>query len=179
MRRPDPKRHRLLAIALSSRGLGYAVIEGEKFLVDYGNMSVKGDKNRQCLARTKRLFELYLPDLLVLQDVTAKGSHRAPRIKTLNQQIIETASKRRLRVALFSGKQLRNILLGNIRGTKYEVAQLLAKRFPDELTLRLPPKRRPWESADARMDTFDAVALAVAFRMREGGNVPGEIQRQG
>jgi hypothetical protein len=37
-------------------------------------------------------------------------------------------------------------------------------QFPDELSTRLPPKRKPWKSEDSRMDIFDAVALAVVFR---------------
>jgi len=57
------------------------------------------------------------------------------------------------------------LLLGNPKGTKQEMAELLAKKFPDELASRLPPKRKPWKSEDKRMDIFDAVALAVAFRM--------------
>jgi len=40
-------------------------------------------------------------------------------------------------------------------------------QFPDELASRLPPKRKLWNSEDSRMDFFDAVALAVVFRMRE------------
>jgi len=30
----------------------------------------------------------------------------------------------------------------------------------------LPPKRKPWESEDSRMDIFDAMELSVVFRMR-------------
>jgi Holliday junction resolvasome RuvABC endonuclease subunit len=167
MSQRNPRHYRLLAFALSSHGLGYAVLEGEKFLVEYGNTSVKGNKNRKCLAKTEKLIALYRPDALVLQDATVKSSHRSPRIKTLNQQVVEAARKRRLKVTLFSGKQLRNLLLGNVHGTKQEMAEMLVKHFPDELASRLPPKRRTWESADARMDIFDAAALAVAFRMTE------------
>jgi Holliday junction resolvasome RuvABC endonuclease subunit len=164
----NQKQFRILAIALSSRGLGYAVLEGEKSLIECGGKSVKnGDKNSQCLAKVKKLEEFYQPDVLVLQDVAAKGSRRAPRIKTLNQQIIEAAGKRKLKVALFSGKQLRSLLLADAKGTKQEMAEMLAKHFPDELASRLPPKRRPWTSEDGRMDIFDAAALAVAFRMRQ------------
>ena len=176
MNHRSPKHHRLLAIALSSRGLGYAVLEREKFLVEYGYTSVKGDKNRQCLAKIEKLIALYRPDVLVLQDATAKGSHRDPRIKTLNQQVIGAARKRRLTVTLISGRQLRSLLLGNAQGTKQEMAEMLVKHFPDELASRLPPKRRAWESADARMDIFDAVGLAVAFRMTEAGSATVESQ---
>ncbi|MEI6076398.1 MAG: hypothetical protein WCS94_12525 [Verrucomicrobiota bacterium] len=57
-------------------------------------------------------------------------------------------------------------MLGNEKGTKQELAELLARRFPDELASRLPPKRKVWMNPDDRMDIFDAVALAVAFNHR-------------
>jgi len=170
MNHPSPKQYRLLTIALSSRGLGYAVLEGEKFLVEYGSTSVKGDKNRRCLVKMEKLIALYRPDALVLQNATAKGSHRAPRIKTLNQQVIGAARKFRLKMTLFSGKQLRSLLLDNVHGTKQEMAEMLVQHFPNELASRLPRKRRPWEGADARMDIFDAVGLAVAYRITEAGS---------
>jgi len=38
------------------------------------------------------------------------------------------------------------------QGTKYALAELLAKSFPEELGHRLPPKCKPWESEKNRMD---------------------------
>jgi hypothetical protein len=102
----------------------------------------------------------------VLQDVEAKGSRRYPRIKTLNRQIKRMAEKHKIKVKLISKKQLRSLLLGNPKGTKQEMAEILAAQFPDELASRLPPKRKLWQSEDSRMDIFDAMALAVVFRMR-------------
>ena len=57
------------------------------------------------------------------------------------------------------------MLLNNESGTKQEMAEALAKQFPDELASRLPEKRKAWKSEDARMDIFEAVALAVAFQI--------------
>jgi hypothetical protein len=102
----------------------------------------------------------------VLQDVEAKGSRRAPRIKTLNRQIKGVAEKNKIEVKLISGTQMRSLLLGNPKGTKQEMAEMLAMQFPDELASRLPPKRKLWKSEDSRMDVFDAMALAVVFRMK-------------
>ena len=51
-------------------------------------------------------------------------------------------------------------------GTKHEMAEYLAKQFPDELAARVPPKRKLWKSELSRMDIFDAVGLAVVYRMR-------------
>jgi hypothetical protein len=158
---------RLLAIALSTRGFGFVVMEGQNTIIECGGRVATGeDKNAQSIAKADKLLNFYEPDVLVLQDVEAKGSHRAPRIKMLNRQIKAVAKKRKIRVKLISGKQLRTLLLGNPKGTKHEMAEALARQFPDELVSRLPPKRKPWKSEDARMDVFDAAALAVAFRIK-------------
>jgi endonuclease/exonuclease/phosphatase family metal-dependent hydrolase len=125
-----------------------------------------GNKNAQSVAKMKKLLNFYRPDVLVLQEVEAKGSRRYPRIKTLNRQIKRVAEKHKIKVKLVSGKQLRILLLGNPRGTKQEMAEMLAKQFQDELASRLPPKRKPWKSEDSRMDIFDAAALAVMFRLQ-------------
>ena len=98
----------------------------------------------------------------MLQDVNAKnarGTRRDPRIKELHRKVIALAKKCKLKVVEISGTELREVLLGNERGTKQEMAELLAKQFPDDLASQLPPKRKSWESEDARMDIFEAVAI--------------------
>ena len=42
------------------------------------------------------------------------------------------------------------------------IASVLAKQFPT-LDLRLPPKRKIWQSEDYRMSIFDAAAAGVAY----------------
>jgi hypothetical protein len=68
-------------------------------------------------------------------------------------------------VKLFSHDQLQRIYFANGQGTKHALAEIVAKRFPDELASRLPPKRKPWVSEYYQMDIFDAVTLALAFRL--------------
>ena len=157
------KDFRILAIALSYGGFGFVVMEGQKAIIEFGRRVADGDKNAQSLAKMNKLLNFYRPGVLVLQDVKAKGSRRYPRIRTLNRQIKRMAEKHKIKAKLISGKQLRDLLLGNPRGTKQEMAEVLATQFPDELASRLPPKRKPWRSEDARMDIFDAVALAKVF----------------
>jgi hypothetical protein len=72
---------------------------------------------------------------------------------------------------------MRSVLLGKPKGTKQEIAELLAGKYPDELASRLPPKRKPWKSEDTRMDIFDAVALAVVFRMKKTKSEHSEAVR--
>ena len=157
---------RILAVSLSARGFGFVVMEGQKTIIECGGRVADGDKNAQSLAKVEKLLNFYRPGVLVLQDVEAKGSRRAARIKTLNRQIKRMAGKHKIPVKLISGEQTRRLLLGNPKGTKHEVAETVAMQFPDELASRLPPKRKLWKSEDHRMDIFDAAALAVAFWMK-------------
>jgi hypothetical protein len=119
--------------------------------------------NARSLAEVNKLISYYSPDVLALQDVNAKGTHRAPRIKELHKKVLALAKQRKLKVVNISQKKLRLTLLCREDGTKQEMAELMASRFPDELASRLPPKRKPWKSEDPRMDIFEAVALLVAL----------------
>jgi hypothetical protein len=42
-------------------------------------------------------------------------------------------------VALFSREQVRRVFFADGRGTKHALAEILAKKFPEELGSRLPP----------------------------------------
>jgi Holliday junction resolvasome RuvABC endonuclease subunit len=161
MNQINPKHFRILAIAPSTRGFGFAVLEGEVSLVDWGVKTVNSDKNKQSLAKVEKLIAHYQPGVLVLEDASAKKSRRSPRIRKLCQQIIKMAVTCKVSVALFSRDQVMKTFIADGQGTKHALAEILAKRFPEELGSRLPPKRKPWTSEDSRMGIFDAVALAL------------------
>jgi hypothetical protein len=63
---------------------------------------------------------------------------------------------------------LQRIYFADGRGTKHALAEIIAKKFPDELSSRLPPKRKPWVSEYYQMDIFDAVVLGLALVFRKG-----------
>ena len=155
---------RVLAIAPSTRGFGFAILEGQDMLVDWGVKSVTRNKNTNSVAKVEELVTHYQPDVMVLQDI--EDSQRSARIKALSKKITDMAATRKVRVVLFSHGQVRQAFFPDGQGTKHALAEILAKRFPEELASRLPPKRRPWMSEDYRMDIFDAVALAVVFRLQ-------------
>jgi hypothetical protein len=166
MNQTASKQIRILAIASTARGFGYSVMEGD-VLLECGSKGVKGNKNLHSISKIEKLMKQFLPSVLVLQNVNAPDCRRAPRIKTLHKQVIGLATNQKCRIALISGKKLRITLLGDVKATKHEIAQSLALKFPVELAEKLPPKRRPWENEDGRMDTFDAVGLAMVFLMRK------------
>jgi len=112
----------------------------------------------------EELIAHYQPGVMVFEDHSAKDCRRSVRIRTLSKQMIDLATSRTVRIALFSRQQVRRVFFADGQGTKHALAEILAKRFPEELGFRLPPKRRPWMSEDYRMDLFDAVALALMLR---------------
>lgn len=167
MNQINPKYFRILAIAPSTRGFGFAVLEWQETLVDWGIKTVKGDKNVQSLAKVGKLIAHYQPEVLVLEDASAKGSRRSPRIRKLSQQIIKMAANRKVSVKLFSRDQVMKTFITDGQGTKHALAEIIAKRFPEELDSSLPPKRKPWMSEDSRMNIFDAVALVLMLRLKD------------
>lgn len=154
---------RILAVAPSTRGFGFAVLEGAETLVDWGVKSVNGDKNARSLVKVEELIVHYQPGVLVLEDNSAKASRHSTRIRELHQNIIAMAASRNVKVASFSREQVRRVFFAKDQGSKHALAEIIAKRFPEELGFRLPPKRRPWMSEDYRMDIFEAVSLALTF----------------
>jgi len=159
----------VLAVSLSANGFGYAVMEGTT-LVDYRNKVFRSHKNAKSFAHIKKLIVQYQPDVLVLHNVNAKGTYRAPRIKELHRMVAALAKRRKLKVAKLSNTELRTILLDDPKGTKHDIALRIAKQFPDELGSRVPPKRKAWTSERNRMDIFDAVALVIVFRMKSNNS---------
>src|ERR1035441_1634545 len=150
MNKVFPKYPRILAITPSTKGFGYAVLEGQKLLVDWGVKSVKGDKNAGSIEKVEEMIAHYNPQAMVLEDTGIKGSRRSPRIQALTQRLIAVAERRTIKVALFSQKKIRRVFLGDWGGTKHALAEIIAERFPEELGFRLPPKRRPWMSEIGR-----------------------------
>ena len=96
MNQINPKHFRILAIAPSTRGFGFAVLEEQETLVNWGVKTVNGDKNVQSLAKVEKLIAHYQPGVLVLEDASAKNSRRSPRIRKLCQQIIKMAANRKM-----------------------------------------------------------------------------------
>jgi hypothetical protein len=158
------KNIRVLGLAPSCFGCGFAVMEGENTLVDWGVKTVEGgDKNARCLSNIGNLIALYRPNAIAIEDTWTKGSRRSERIRALLDEIVIMAKDGKIKVKQCSRKQMNLDFLADEQGTKHALAEYLAARFPEELIPRLPPKPKLWTSDDCRMDIFDAVALAEHF----------------
>jgi Holliday junction resolvasome RuvABC endonuclease subunit len=146
------KNTRILGIAPSTKGVGFAVIEGEHDLVDWGVKSVKGDKNARSLEHVILLLQKYRPGVLAMENICSKGTRRSRRIQTLAKAILASAMVEKLEVHVVSRQALNTTFLGDERGTKHEIAEQIAKHFSKELGTQVPKKRRAWENQAYQMD---------------------------
>ena len=168
MNKINPNHFRILSIAPSTMGVGFAVLEGRDTLVNWGVKAVQGNgnKNAKSLAKVKELIARYQPDVLVLEDAAAKGSLRYPRIQKLVPQIAKLAAKHKVKVQLFSREQVMQTFLPDGQGTKHNLAEIIAGHFPEQLGSKLPPKRKAWMREHYQMGIFHAAALVLVFRLK-------------
>jgi hypothetical protein len=109
--------------------------------------------------------------VLVLQDTTRRGTHRAPRIEALNHQTLQLAKQRGVPVRTYSRPQVREYFEEFGATTKQRIAEIVAQHTP-ALALYVPPPRKPWKSEDARMGIFEAAALAWTYLRSSAGAPP-------
>src|SRR5215475_14213326 len=152
---------RVLAVDPSTRGFGFAILEGPHRLIDWGVKETKVDKKRKSLRFIAELIDRYQPSMLVVEDYTGKGSRRCRRVRELIKDISRIAVQRKINVRNFSRLKVKQAFSESGPSNKYEIAIAIAKRFP-ELAPRLPRFRKPWMSEDYRMSIFDAVGLGLA-----------------
>src|SRR6059058_5802033 len=119
MSRAYTKDIRVLAIDPSTRGFGFAVLEGPNLLIDWGVKESKTDKNKRSLRLISELIEQYEPSVLVLEDYVGKGSRRCRRVAELIEEISNFALKRKLRVRRFSQAQVKHAFTESGAVTKY------------------------------------------------------------
>jgi Holliday junction resolvasome RuvABC endonuclease subunit len=153
---------RVLAIDPFSRGFGFILLEGPHQLVDWGVTHTRANKQGRCLARVADLMHHYEPDVIVVEDVAAKGCRRCERVQQLIGEIRRCATERRIAIRSFPRLKVKRVFTEANAHNKHEIAVAIAGRFP-ELASRLPPFRKPWMSEDDRMSIFDALGLALTL----------------
>lgn len=161
MNRSLPSR-RVLSIHPSTRGFGFAVLEGPEVLVDWGICETREDKNGQAIRRITDKIQRYQPDVIVMEDHYGEACRRCGRVKELIAVILKAALERKIKVRLISRTKVRQAFSDLGPKTKHRIACDVAARFP-ELTPRLPPARKPWMPEHHNMSIFDALAFALAY----------------
>ncbi len=154
----------ILAIDPTSRGFAFAVLEAPAFLVDWGERIVPA-KTGDLLRKVDDLLTHHQPDVLVVEDVAAKGCRRRKRAREEINRMEQLAIARGVRVERVS--RLAVLRTFAPAKNKYEAALRLAETFP-VLRQHLPRRRKAWMSEDERMNTLDALGFAAAAMVRNG-----------
>ena len=155
---------RVLSVDPTSKGFGFAVLEGPGQLIDWGVKHVRADggrRNQDCLEKVAALIVRFQPDVFVVERTGVKGCLRRPRVRRLIKSLLTLARHHDLRVRRISRRTVLRCFSQTSAAKKYQVAVALARQFP-ELELHLPPERRLGDSEDERMSIFDALALGYA-----------------
>jgi hypothetical protein len=154
---------KVLALYPTTRGIGFVVATAPLSPIDWGTKDAEGDnKNAQCLEKAAALIEAHQPDVLLLEDPTAPGSLRRPRILRLSKALAALANTQALDVYPFTYAAVRECFGEFGVRSRYDIAMAIAKSVPafEEF---LPPPRRAWETEHARMSVFNAAALVMTF----------------
>ena len=153
----------VLAIYPTTRGIAFALMKSPLAPIDWGVKGVQGpDKNALCLERVATLLEVNQPDVVVLEDPTSPRLRRSARIERLTRAIETLARDQVVDVHRYPRSAVQDCFSQFGARTRYEIAVAIATRVP-AFERFLPPRRKLWESEDARMGIFRAAALALTY----------------
>lgn len=156
---------RVLALEIRTRKLGFAVLEGPTILLDWGMRSFDretAEDKCQISDRLSPLLAFHQPLVLV---VGVRNYHSPMLNRTFRRSLhtVRSEAKRmsvRLRVLPVDQMRAHFATKGLI--TKHDIAARLAMQF-EELSWKLPRRRKSYHSESRAMLVFDALAIGIAF----------------
>jgi len=159
---------RTIALEIRSRKFGFAVFEGSDKLLDWGVRSFGEDVEgfESTLSdRIRTLLAFYGPAALVIRDRELNSTANGRRVRLIIRTIKLIMKSRATRFYALTVKQVQDRFARGGSTTKHDIAKSLAERF-EELSFKLPNKRKAYQSEAPAMLVFDAVATAIAFLER-------------
>jgi hypothetical protein len=164
-----PWDERLLALEIRPGRFGFAVFEGVTTLLDWGVRAHDGKSllfGSTAPTTIERLIDLYAPGAIVARQQNASPRHAPKQISAIVRGIKSAAARRSIELHLVDPTAIQRFYAGHDLRTKHQIATAISEWF-DELSWKLPPKRRLWEAEPFNLLIFDAVGTAVAFMASE------------
>jgi hypothetical protein len=144
-----------LALDLSARGFGYAVVDARRGLLDFGCSSFVASDDDKFVERVSALIVRHNPRALVVENFAATQAKTTATRRC--KLAIQLAQLHQLGMVQVSRTIVQRVLGGTTKATR---AKLIASMYP-ELERLLPRPRALWQAEAKRMSIFDALALAL------------------
>jgi hypothetical protein len=158
---------RILAVNIRSRRFGYAMFEMPAQFLDCGVS--KFGSLRKAESRIAKLLRMFRPSAIVLRKVTARSKRNSRRAKIIIRIIRRQAKRWSIPISFVSERTLKTLFRKHGKNNKYDVAALVAARFP-EFAWKVPSRRKFYEPEPWAMTSFDAAALAAAYIELQNSN---------
>jgi hypothetical protein len=166
---------RLLALEIRASRLGFAVLEGSTRLLDWGVRSFgeQNDKLRSVVSdRIGTLLAFHKPAAVVARVRKYHSAGQNKRFLTILATIRSETMRNSTKFFVLTRRQARVRFGPNGQVTKHDIATSLAKQF-EEISWKLPGRRKAYQSEAPAMLVFDALANGVAFLGRQTPSTSG------
>jgi len=160
MTKPYPDVPRIMAIVISTGRMGYVVLEGDNFLVDWGSHVLRSLSDQERLEKACKTLAWYLPDVVILENVTAAGCQKGTKTKQLVKKLAQETRRRKIEVSIVNRQEVRQFFAAEGGTNKDLMARLVCNHLP-ELIRILPNPRKPWNSEQHGMPIFEAAGFAL------------------
>jgi hypothetical protein len=156
---------RIVALDIRASKFGFVVLEGPDKLLDWGVRSF-GEQIEELKSaasdRISTLLEFYNPVTVVVRDRAHNSSVQSKRVRAIIVAIGSATERSSTDFRVLTTIQVRDRLALDGPITKHDIAKSLAERF-EELSFKLPSRRKIYQSEAPAMLVFDALATGVAF----------------
>ncbi len=163
---------RLLGLAIRARWLGFAELDSQRHLLDWGMSFYQQRTPGQLRSAKKRLEALLMrtsPSVVVIALPGLRANEGVAAARSIARSLRATASSRSIEIVPLRRATIRAAFAPCKARSKQEIAVALTRAFP-ELSWKLPAARKIWMKEDSKMAIFDALAGAVAYHECGHGN---------
>jgi len=150
----------ILALFPNRWGIGYAIFNTPKDLVDFGIGYVQPVNNKRSIARVKKYLDYFKPDIVLIRNIPSSSIKKCKRTNKLISAISKIVQSEGLSIHQYSRSQIKDVFQQFDVSSKFEISKKIIEWFP-YLESRAIPKRKKWMTENSNMGVFDAISLGI------------------
>jgi hypothetical protein len=150
-----------MALDLRVRRFGYVVFEGSTIL-DWGVRTYANGDRSLLERRLSDLRSMFAPSIILIRETAESHQFGQPMIRHVLHTVKAFAKRALMVIRVIDSSSLRSFFSRGVKVNKQDIARMVADRFP-ELSWRLPPERKPWQTEPRRQSIFDAASLGLFY----------------